>query len=78
MVSGRGTVYSFTIIRQVLHASFAPDVPYVYAIVELEEGVRMIANVVGVASEQVRVGMPVKVVFTDVTPAVSIPRFEPV
>jgi uncharacterized protein len=77
-VSGRGVVYSFTIVRQVLHASFGPDVPYVYAIIELEEGVRLIANVVGVAFEQVRVGMPVKVVFADVTPVVSIPRFEPV
>jgi hypothetical protein len=77
-VSGRGVVYSFTVIRQVLHASFAPDVPYVYAIIELAEGVRLIANVVGIASEQVRVGLPVKVVFADVAPEVSIPQFEPV
>jgi uncharacterized OB-fold protein len=66
------------VIRQVLHASFAPDVPYVYAIIELAEGVRLIANVVGIASEQVRVGLPVKVVFADVAPEVSIPQFEPV
>jgi uncharacterized protein len=76
IVSGRGTVYSFTIIRQALHASFAPEVPYVYAIVELEEGVRMIANVVGTAPERVRIGLPVQATFADVAPGVSLPLFK--
>ena len=75
---GRGTVYSFTIIHQALHESFAAEVPYVYAIIELQEGVRMISNLVGVALENVRIGMPVRVVFEDATPEISIPRFEPV
>lgn len=77
-VSGHGTVYTFTIVRQALDACFAADVPYVYAVIELEEGVRMLSNVVGVAPENVRIGMPVRVVFEDATPEISIPRFQPV
>jgi uncharacterized OB-fold protein len=62
-VSGRGTVFTFTINRQ----AFRPDVPvpYVIAIVELEEqsGLRFTTNIVGCDPEQVRIGMPVTVGF---------------
>jgi len=65
IVSGRGTVYSFTIVRQAFDPAFASDVPYVIALVELEEqgGLRLLANLVGVHPEAVAVGDPVHVVF---------------
>jgi uncharacterized OB-fold protein len=75
--SGSGVVYSFTIIRQATTRGFEGDVPYAYAIIELEEGVRLQSNVVGCAPEDVRCGMAVEVVFDDVTPEITLPRFRP-
>jgi hypothetical protein len=76
--SGQGIVYSYTIIHQVSHESFAQDVPYVYAIIELLEGIRMISNIINIDPHQVKIGMKVKTVFEDVTGEITIPRFEPV
>ena len=75
--SGRGVVYSYTIVRQAAHPAFASDVPYVYAMIELEEGVRMMANVIHTDPESVYIGQPVQVVFVDATPEISIPQFAP-
>lgn len=75
--AGRGTVLSHTTIHQAAHPAFAADVPYVYAIVELDEGPRLPTNIVGVPPEAVRIGMPVRVVFTPVTAAISLPHFTP-
>ena len=75
--SGRGTVHTFTVIRQAMRRCFDADVPYVYGIVDLEEGVRMLSNIVHIDPADVRVGMPVRVVFEDRTPEISIPKFEP-
>lgn len=76
--TGQGIVYSFTIIHQASHESFAQDVPYVYAIIELREGIRMISNIININPLLVKIGMEVKVVFEDVTNEIGIPRFEPV
>ncbi len=76
--SGIGSVYSYTIIhRQVAHPCFASEIPYVYAIIELEEGPRMVSNVINIDPEKVGIGMKVRVVFEDVSGKVSIPKFEP-
>jgi uncharacterized OB-fold protein len=77
VVSGRGRVYSFVIFHRVYHPGFAGEVPYVVAIVELEEGPRMLTNIVGVPVDQVRCNMPVSVVFDDVSSEVAIPKFAP-
>src|SRR5439155_859657 len=53
------------------------DVPYNVVIVELEEGIRLHSNVVGCANEELRVGMPVEVVFDKVSDEVTLPRFRP-
>ena len=75
-VSGRGHVYSFTINRR----EWAPglEVPYVIAIVELEEqrGVRLLTNIVGCPVDDVRIGMPVEVGFTELGDA-FLPVFHP-
>ena len=75
--TGLGTLYSYTIVRQPAYESFQPDVPYVYALVDLDDGARMISNVVNVDPGEVRVGMRLKVTFEDATPEISIPKFEP-
>jgi uncharacterized protein len=77
-VSGRGKVFSFVTYDRVYHPGFAQDVPYVVALVELEEGPRLISNIVGIPYDQVRCEMPVAVVFDDVAEGVTIPKFKPV
>src|SRR5437868_4256336 len=54
--SGRGQVYTYTIIYQAADKSFEKDLPYVYAIIELEEGVRVVSNVVNVDPRKVSIG----------------------
>ena len=76
--SGRAAVYSFTITHQNQSPGFREELPYVLAVVELEEGVRLMTNVVGCAPDAVRIGLPVEVVFDDVTPEVTLAKFRPV
>jgi uncharacterized OB-fold protein len=57
---------------------FSEDVPYVVAIIDLDEGPRMMSNVIDTAPEEVRVGMPVEVVFEDITEEITLPKFRPV
>ena len=76
-VSGRGRVFAFTIVSQPADRAFEADVPYVYAIIQLDEGVRLPTNIVGCPPDSVSVDMPVKVVFEDVAPEWTLPKFTP-
>jgi uncharacterized OB-fold protein len=76
-ISGKGTLYSYTIAQQPTHAAFAEDVPYVIAIVELAEGPHITTNIVGCQPEDLKVGMPVAASFIDVTPEVTLVKFRP-
>jgi uncharacterized protein len=76
--SGRATVLSFTIVRRPVSPAFADEVPYVVALVTLEEGPTMMTNIVDCAPEDVTVGMPVVVTFEDRTADISIPKFRPI
>jgi hypothetical protein len=76
-VSGKGTVYSYTIAQAPTHPAFAEDVPYVIAIVELAEGPHLTTNITGCKPEDVRVGMPVVAAFDDVTPEMTLVKFRP-
>jgi uncharacterized OB-fold protein len=75
--SGRGTLFTFGIMHQRYHPGFVDDLPYNVAVVELEEGPRLNTNIVGVENEALRVGMPVEVVFEELTDEVSLPKFRP-
>ena len=77
-VSGRGKVFSFVTFHRVYRPAFAEDVPYVVALVELEEGPRVLTNILGVTHEDVRCEMPVEVVFDDYDEDIAIPKFRPV
>jgi len=76
-VSGRGKVFSFVTYHRVYHPAFAKEVPYVVALVELDEGPRLLTNIIGVAPDKVACDMPVKVVFDDCNESVSVPKFTP-
>ena len=75
--SGRGTVYSFTVIRQNYTRPFRDQIPYVVALVDLEEGPRVMTNVVGCDPDDVHIGMPVRATFETVSDEAGIALFEP-
>ncbi len=75
-VRGRGLVYSFTVCHRPA-PGFENDVPYNIALVELDEGVRLMSTIVDCPLEDLRIGMAVEVVFDDVTAEVTLPRFRP-
>ena len=76
-VSGHGRVYSYTVVHQPAHAAFREDAPYVYAMIQLDEGPRFISNIVGCPIDAVHVDMRVNVSFDDVTPEVTLVKFRP-
>lgn len=76
-VSGRGTVFAFTIAREPTAAHLAGKTPYVIAIVELQEGPHLTANILDCRVEDVSVGMPVEAVFVDISPERTLVQFRP-
>jgi uncharacterized OB-fold protein len=76
-VSGEGEVFSYSIMHQVYHPGFAGEVPYAVVLVQLKEGPRITSNLVGVAAADVRIGMPVRVVFEKLSDEVTLPKFAP-
>ena len=76
-VSGRGTVYTFAVMHQRYHPAWEPDLPYTIAVIELDDGPRMPANIIGVENDSIAVGMPVEVVWEREGEA-PVPRFRPV
>ena len=76
--SGNGVLYSYSVVYRSPSPAFQAIVPYVTAIVELEEGPRMFTNIVDAAPESLRVGEPVRVVFRDGPEGLRLPYFTPV
>ena len=73
--SGRGTVFSFVMPQ---HPRFPfLDYPYIVALVELEEGTRIVTNLVGTTPEEVTIGMPVEVTFEEFDGGLTLPQFTP-
>lgn len=75
--AGNGEVYAFTIVRRAPDAAFAERAPYVVAMVSLEEGFRMMTNIVSCSLESVAVGMKVTLVFGDGVEGQRLPHFRP-
>ena len=73
--SGRGRLYTYSIVHVNDLPPFAERVPYVAAVVELDEGPRVMTNVEGVAFEDLRVDMPLVVEFKPISDDVTIPVF---
>ncbi len=77
VASGRGTVHTFTVTNQNGAPPFRNACPYVFAYVELEEGPRLLTNVVGCDPGDVRIGMAVQVELVDTGEGLGVPRFRP-
>jgi uncharacterized OB-fold protein len=75
--SGRGTVHTYTIVRQYQAPPFVDELPYVVAVIELDEGVRMVGNVTDCPVEQVHVGMAVEAYAVAATERVGVPFWRP-
>ena len=73
--SGKGDVYTYTINRRGAGAAFGERVPYVVAAIDLDEGVRMMANIVDSPPEAVRIGSRVRVCFERVSDDIALPQF---
>lgn len=78
-VSGKGTLYAYTIVQLNRAPGFADELPYVVALIELDEGVRLMSNLIDVTPdpESVKIGMPVELVYDDVTDDITLPKFRP-
>jgi uncharacterized OB-fold protein len=77
-VSGKAKVWTYAIHHMGPTKAYKGDPPYVVALVELDEGVKMMTNIVDCDPHDVKVGMEVEVVFDDVTDEVTLPKFKPV
>ena len=75
--SGLGEVYTFSVVRQFGAAPFRDEVPYVVAMVRIEEGLLLMGNVTGCPVDLVHIGMPVEVYFVEAAPGVGIPFWRP-
>jgi uncharacterized OB-fold protein len=74
--TGRGSIYSFTVVHRTA-GDYRDAVPYVVAYVELEEGPRVLTNIVGCQPETVYIGQPVRLVFESTGEGSALYRFEP-
>jgi len=75
-VTGEGTIYTFTINHRAPNAFMKERLPYAVAIVDLDEGVRMMANIVNSDLAAIEIGKRVKVVFERVSGEIVLPQFE--
>lgn len=75
---GLGEIHTFTVIRQMGMRPFRDELPYVIAMVQLEEGPLVFGNVTGVEPDDVRIGAPVEVWFTQAAEDIGVPSWRPV
>jgi len=75
---GRGKVYTYVVYHQAFHPAFEEELPYVVAVVELEEGPLILSNIVGCPHDFVKCEMPVEVTWEDITEEFSLPKFQPI
>ena len=80
LLSGRGRVFSFTIVHHPAIPTLGADVPYNVVVVELEgaPGARLISNLLDVSPSDVRIGLEVEIVWDEVRPDLVLPRFRPI
>jgi uncharacterized protein len=76
-LSGRGRVSSWVVFHQSYFRGYDGEIPYNVAEVELDEGPRLLTNLVNVANDKIHAGMPVEIVFDDVTDEITLAKFKP-
>lgn len=75
--AGRGKVYTFSVVQNNAPTAFMDDLPFVIAIVRLDEGVQMMTNIIGCDHARVHCEMPVTVVFEKYNDEITLPKFKP-
>jgi uncharacterized OB-fold protein len=70
-----GTVYSYVVVRRPPFPGY--EYPLIVAVVELEEGTRIVSNLIGIDPEDVKIGMPVRVTIESVDETLKLPLFRP-
>ena len=73
---GEGLIYSFSIIHRAPTPEFRMQVPYVVALIDLEEGPRMMANIVGEGALDCAIGDKVQICFEDRAGETKVPQFK--
>ncbi len=76
-IAGTGEVFTYTVVHRAPTPAYQADVPYVIAHVTIDEGPRLISNLVDCDPARVHIGMPVRVVYEDVSPDLTLYKFEP-
>jgi uncharacterized protein len=74
--SGRGVIYSYTVIHQNKSPEFVQDTPYNVVVVQLAEGPRLMSTIVETDLAELRIDLPVTVVFDAVSEVIHLPRFK--
>ena len=74
-LSGRGEIYSYTVSHRAFHPAWQDRAPYVIATIELEEGVRMVSEILDAEPDSIRIGLPVEVCFEPLEDFGLIPLF---
>ena len=75
--AGKGEVYTFAVARRAIKPDWNEKIPYVTALVQLDEGPKIFTNIVECAPEDVTIGMRVKVIFDHVNEEIALPKFVP-
>ena len=75
--SGKGKIYSYSVTLSNPVSQFVDDLPFTIAIIELDEGVRMLSHMVNCDHDKLKCDMRVEVVFEDITEKFSLPKFQP-
>ena len=76
-MSGKGEVWSYILMHQLYYPAFADEIPYNVAVIRSAEGPKFVTNLVNVKNEDIKVGMPVEVVFDDVDEDLTLPKWQP-
>ncbi len=75
LMSGRGEVYSYVVTHQPTNPAFRDKTPFATVLIQLEEGPRLVSNLIDVAPDHIEIGLPVEVVFHPVTDDITLPLF---
>lgn len=73
--SGRGRIFSWTVTHQAAHPAFSADTPFAIVVVEMEEGVRLVSDLPGVAPDSLALDLPVEVYLESLSSEIGLPHF---
>ncbi|MBP7341986.1 MAG: OB-fold domain-containing protein [Smithellaceae bacterium] len=74
---GTGRIYTFAVYHTAYHPGFAAELPYTVAVVVLDEGPRLLTNIIGCPPGEVTCDMPVEIVWADIDENITLPKFKP-